>query len=190
MQNFLIRNSWAIGVAGLVSIIFGFAILIWPAITLGVLIKVFGIFAFVQGAVIAVSAIATHREHSYWVLSLLWGLVGIMAGLYVINNPGITGVVLLFVIAAYALVRGVLDIVFGIALREEIKNEWLYILTGIVSVVFGLVIFSRPLDGAIALVWLIATYSIVSGALYIATAFAIHSLKQEITVSPAKRLRS
>jgi uncharacterized membrane protein HdeD (DUF308 family) len=189
MQNFLIRNSWAIGVAGLVSIIFGFSILIWPAITLGVLIKIFGLFAFVQGAVMAISAIANHREHSYWVLSLLWGVVGVLAGLYVFNNPGITGVVLLFVIAAYALIRGVLDIVFGIALREEINNEWLYILTGIVSVLFGLIVFSRPLDGAVALVWLIATYSIISGALYVATAFALHALKQELTVPAAKRLR-
>jgi len=176
MKDFLMRSAWAVGIVGVVSIIFGFAILIWPNITIEILVKAFGLLAFVQGISMAISAVANKHQHAYWVLSLLWGFFGIVAGLYVFANPGISAVVLLFVIAAYALVRGVLDIVMGIILREEVRNEWLYIIGGFISVLFGLYVLRKPLDGAIAIIWLIAIYSILSGGFYIATAFALRSL--------------
>lgn len=142
------RNWWLLLLRGLVAIVF--ALLTWaqPGVSLAALVLVFGIYVLADGLLGVWSAIAKRRDNRHWWLLLLWGLVGIVVGVMTFIMPGITGLVLLMYIAAWAVITGVLQIVAAIRLRKEIKGEWLLILSGLVSVAFGVLLFLQPGAGA------------------------------------------
>jgi uncharacterized membrane protein HdeD (DUF308 family) len=85
----------------------------------------------------------------------------------------VTAVALLILIAAWAIVQGIFEIAAAIRLRKEIKNEWLLILSGVLSVVFGVFMIANPGAGAIAVLWLIGVFSVAYGALLIFLAFKL-----------------
>ena len=101
------------------------------------------------------------------------GILGIAVGVLTLMLPGMTTVILLFTMAGWAVAIGVLQIIGAIRLRKEIDNEWLLILSGAVSVLFGLSIALYPGAGAVALVWVIGTYAIIAGVLNIGLAFRL-----------------
>ena len=170
------RNWWLLLVRGLVAIVF--ALLTWaqPGVSLAALVLVFGIYVLADGLLGVWSAIAKRRDNRHWWLLLLWGLVGIVVGVMTFIMPGITGLVLLMYIAAWAVITGVLQIVAAIRLRKEIKGEWLMILSGLVSVAFGVLLFLQPGAGALAVAWIIATYAFIFGVLMVLLAFKVRKL--------------
>jgi uncharacterized membrane protein HdeD (DUF308 family) len=124
-------------------------------------------------------AIAERKEREHWGLLLLGGLLGIGVGILTFLVPGITALALLFYIAIWAIATGVLEIVTAIRLRKEIAGEWLLILSGLASVVFGVILMAQPGVGALAVLWLIATYAIVFGVLLVILAFKARSFVSE-----------
>ena len=170
------RNWWLLLVRGLVAIVF--ALLTWaqPGVSLAALVLVFGIYVLADGLLGVWSAIAKRRDNRHWWLLLLWGLVGIVVGVMTFVMPGITGLVLLMYIAAWAVITGVLQIVAAIRLRKEIKGEWLMILSGLVSVAFGVLLFLQPGAGALAVAWIIAAYAFIFGVLMVLLAFKVRKL--------------
>ena len=92
--------------------------------------------------------------------------------------PGITALVLLYFIAARTLIIGVIEIIYAIALQRENRNEWLYILKGVLSVMFGGILFVFPGVGALALVTVIGAYAVVIGILLLVVAFRLRKLKE------------
>lgn len=170
------RNWWLLLVRGLVAIVF--ALLTWaqPGVSLAALVLVFGIYVLADGLLGMWSAIAKRRDNRHWWLLLLWGLVGIVVGVMTFIMPGITGLVLLMYIAAWAVITGVLQIVAAIRLRKEIKGEWLLILSGLVSVAFGVLLFLQPGAGALAVAWIIAAYAFIFGVLMVLLAFKVRKL--------------
>ena len=170
------RNWWLLLLRGLVAIVF--ALLTWaqPGVTLATLVLVFGIYVLADGLLGVWSAIAKRRDNRHWWLLLLWGLVGIVVGVMTFIMPGITGLVLLMYIAAWAVITGVLQIVAAIRLRKEIKGEWLLILSGLVSVAFGVLLFLQPGAGALAVAWIIAAYAFIFGVLMVLLAFKVRKL--------------
>lgn len=170
------RNWWLLLVRGLVAIVF--ALLTWaqPGVSLAALVLVFGIYVLADGLLGVWSAIAKRRDNRHWWLLLLWGLVGIVVGVMTFIMPGITGLVLLMYIAAWAVITGVLQIVAAIRLRKEIKGEWLMILSGLVSVAFGVLLFLQPGAGALAVAWMIAAYAFIFGVLMVLLAFKVRKL--------------
>ena len=170
------RNWWLLLVRGLVAIVF--ALLTWaqPGVSLAALVLVFGIYVLADGLLGVWSAIAKRRDNRHWWLLLLWGLVGIVVGVMTFIMPGITGLVLLMYIAAWAMITGVLQIVAAIRLRKEIKGEWLLILSGLVSVAFGVLLFLQPGAGALAVAWIIAAYAFIFGVLMVLLAFKVRKL--------------
>ncbi|HOP88715.1 MAG TPA: HdeD family acid-resistance protein [Ottowia sp.] len=170
------RNWWLLLVRGLVAIVF--ALLTWaqPGVSLAALVLVFGIYVLADGLLGVWSAIAKRRDNRHWWLLLLWGLVGIVVGVMTFIMPGITGLVLLMYIAAWAVITGVLQIVAAIRLRKEIKGEWLMILSGLVSVAFGVLLFLQPGAGALAVAWIIAAYAFIFGVLMVLLAFKVRKL--------------
>ena len=170
------RNWWLLLVRGLVAIVF--ALLTWaqPGVSLAALVLVFGIYVLADGLLGVWSAIAKRRDNRHWWLLLLWGLVGIVVGVMTFIMPGITGLVLLMYIAAGAVITGVLQIVAAIRLRKEIKGEWLMILSGLVSVAFGVLLFLQPGAGALAVAWIIAAYAFIFGVLMVLLAFKVRKL--------------
>jgi uncharacterized membrane protein HdeD (DUF308 family) len=177
------RHWWVVALRGLAAIIFGVLAFIWPAITLGVLILFYGAYAIVDGALALYAAIRS-RGQPVWAL-LMEGILGIGAGLVAFFWPAITALALLYVIAAWAILTGVVEVIAAVRLRQAITNEWALILSGVLSVVFGLLLVIQPGAGALTLVWLIGLYAVLFGLGLLAFAWRLHGLLEHMpAVSP------
>jgi uncharacterized membrane protein HdeD (DUF308 family) len=171
----LARNWWVVLVRGLMGILFGIATFLAPGISLAALVIVFGAYAFADGVLAIISAVRRRGADRWWLL-LLEGLVGIAAGVVTVLWPGITALALLYLIAAWALVTGALEIAASIRLRKAITGEWLLALSGVASIALGVVLALYPGPGALALVIWIGAYAFVFGALLIGLSFRLRSL--------------
>jgi uncharacterized membrane protein HdeD (DUF308 family) len=157
---------------GILAILFGVMAFAWPLITLKVLVLLFGAYALVDGVSSIIAAIRGGTMVPRWWL-VVEGLLGIGAGLAVVFWTGLTALALLIFMGVTAIVRGIFEIVGAIALRKEISNEWMLALSGLASIGFGLIMVLRPGSGAIAMIWIIATYAIAFGLLFIGFAFRL-----------------
>jgi uncharacterized membrane protein HdeD (DUF308 family) len=168
----LAKNWWLLLLRGIAGIIFGVLAFIWPGITLLTLIIFYGAYALIDGIFAIIAAFRGGEAQSRWWL-LLIGILGIAAGLLTFLWPGLTALVLALFIGAWSLIHGIFEIVGAIKIRKEIDNEWWLILSGALSVIFGLVMLILPGAGALALVWVIGAYSIIFGALLVGFAFRL-----------------
>jgi uncharacterized membrane protein HdeD (DUF308 family) len=150
-----------------------------PQASLAALVLLFGVYALVDGALAVATAIAAPGGSEQRWLVALWGLVGIGAGVITFLAPDVTALALLFYIAIWAVATGVLQIAAAIRLRREIEGEWILGLAGLASVVFGVVLVAKPGAGALAVLWIIATYAVVFGILLVILAFKARGLLQE-----------
>jgi uncharacterized membrane protein HdeD (DUF308 family) len=165
MLDVLSRYWWAVALRGAAAVVFGLVALIWPGVTVVVLVALFGAYALVDGIITLGTAIVGGNEsRSQRTWQVVEGVAGVLIGIMTFAWPGITALVLLWLIAAWALVTGVLEIVAAIRLRREIEGEWLLILSGALSVLFGLALMVWPAAGALTVVFLIGIYAIVFGA--------------------------
>lgn len=161
---------WSPVIRGIVAILFGLAALIWPGITLIFLIALYGAYAIVDGLASLVGAFqAAERQRSWWAL-LLGGIVSILAGIVAFVWPGITALVLLFVIGAWAVVTGILAVIAAFRF-----GSWLLGLAGVLSVLFGVILYAFPGAGALSLVWLIGAYALIFGILLVLFGISLHS---------------
>lgn len=176
MLSVIAKNWWLIVLRGVCAILFGLLAWTRPGITLGALIVLFAIYAFVDGVLAFVAAISGASGRPWWML-VLEGLVGITAAAAAFLAPGITAIVLLLFIAARAIVGGILQIAAAIQLRKEIEGELWLVLAGAASVLFGLVLVARPGAGALAVIWMIGLYAILFGGLLVALGFRVRTLK-------------
>ena len=175
LATILFRNWWVLLLRGLIAIAFGLLVWFQPGISLAALVLLFGAYVMADGILGVWTAIAGRAEHEHWWLLLLEGLLGIGVGILTFFAPGITALALLFYIAIWAVATGVLEIAAAIRLRKEIGGEWLLILSGLASVVFGALLVVSPAAGALAVLWLIAAYAIVFGVLLVILAFKARS---------------
>lgn len=143
---------------------------------MAVLVLLFGAWVLVDGIFRVIGAIGHRPSDPDWGWQLVIGILGIIIGLLTFHAPGVTALALVIYIAAWALMIGATEIVVAIKLRHEIKGEWFLILMGVVSIIFAIMLLWNPLPGALALVWLIASYAIVFGVLGIIFGFRLRSL--------------
>jgi uncharacterized membrane protein HdeD (DUF308 family) len=176
MDSFFARSWWVLALRGIFAILFGVLALAWPQLTLLTLVALFAAYALLSGITSVVGALRNRKKDDDWWLSLLIGLVSIGAAVIAMVNPALTTLVFVLVIGANALVTGVLDIVAAVRLRREIEGEWLIALSGLASVAFGAIVFLFPEAGALAMLWLISMYAVVTGALLLAGAFRARAL--------------
>lgn len=167
------RNWWTLALRGLVAVIFGILAFAWPGMTLLTLVFLFGAYALVDGILALINAFRAPRGYPRFGGLIFHGLISIAAGVLAFVWPGITALGLLFLIAAWAIVTGIMEVVAAIELRKVITHEWLMILSGIVSVLFGVAILLRPAAGALALVWWIGSFAIIFGILLMALSFRV-----------------
>jgi uncharacterized membrane protein HdeD (DUF308 family) len=170
MAALLQRNWWVLLLRGIAAIAFGLLAWFEPGVTLAVLVLLFGAYSLVDGALGVWSALAARKEHDDWWLLLLVGLLGVGVGILTFVAPGLTAIGLLFYIAVWAIATGVLEIITAIRLRKQIEGEWLLVLGGVVSVLFGVLLMAQPGAGALAVLWLIGGYAVVFGILLVVLA--------------------
>lgn len=175
MVNALRRHWWILALRGVAAILFGLAAYFWPGAALATLVLLFAAYAVVDGVLVLATGIRQAGENKHWWLLLLEGLVSILAGVAALFYPGITALVLLYFVAAWAVITGILEIVAAVRLREEIKGEFWLGLAGVLSILFGVALFLFPGPGALAVVWLIASYAVVFGIAMIGLGFRLRS---------------
>lgn len=164
-------NWWALLLRGIAALLFGLAALFWPGITLYVLIIFFGAYALVDGIFAVVAGIRGSGGRR-WVF-LAEGVLGILAGAIALFYPGMTAFVLVFVISFWAILTGLLRIVMAFWLRREIENEWLMVLSGVLSVLFGVLLAVIPGAALLTLVWIVGIYELILGVALIFLGFEV-----------------
>jgi len=174
----LLRNWWAVALRGALAVLFGILLLAQPAISLVFLVVVWGAWAFVDGIFSLISAVRAAKGHERWGALALVGVTGILAGVIAWVMPGLTAVALVFLIGAWAVIVGVLQIVAAVQLRKVIRGEFWLGLSGALSILFGILVFANPAAGALAVVWLIGLYAILFGITLLALGFRLRSLRQ------------
>ncbi|MDF0653073.1 MAG: HdeD family acid-resistance protein [Nitrospira sp.] len=176
LLDHLAKNWGWIALRGAAGVIFGVLAIVWPGITLVVLALFFGAYAFMDGVFALVAAYRRREGHkAVWPLVLV-GVLGVAAGVATFLWPGMTALALLLFIAVWALSIGIFQIAAAIRLRKEIDNEWLLGASGALSVLFGALMIASPGAGALAVVWMIAAYSILFGVMLIALGFRLKKL--------------
>ena len=180
----LTRNWWAVALRGLAGILFGIITFVSPGISLAALVLLFGAYAFADGVLSIVSAVRRRGADRWWLL-LVQGIVGIGAGVVTVLWPGITAIALLFVIAAWALAGGALQVAAAIRLRKVMTGEWLLALGGVLSIALGVLLVLLPGPGALALVIWIGAYALVFGVLLLVLGFRLRGLRSPRVHQPA-----
>lgn len=172
----LASHWWVFLVRGLVAIAFGLVAFFYPVATLYTFILFYAVFSIVDGVFAVVSAVRGKESVGpRWWLALI-GALSVVAGLAAYLWPGLTALALLTLIGIWALVYGVVEIIGAIRLRKEIDNEWLLLVHGILAALFGLVVLVRPGTGALALIWLIASFALASGVVLVILSFRLKGL--------------
>ena len=176
LVNDLARHWWVIALRGLAAVLFGVLAFVWPGMTLAVLVLLFGAYALVDGILAIVVAVRGGTDHRLFMG--LEGVVGVLAGLVAFVFPGVTALALLYIIAFWAAVTGVLEVVAAVRLRRAITNEWGLIIGGILSVLFGIVLIVSPGAGALAVVFLIGAYAVLFGVTLLMLSWRLRSHAQ------------
>ena len=169
------RNWWAVALRGVVAILFGVAAFIWPGLTLGVLVVMFGAYAFLDGVFAVVTALRARGERLRWAV-LLEGITGIVAGMLIWLWPQTTLLLLVYFIAAWALITGMLEVLAAFRLRERIHGEWRLALSGVLSMVFALLVGVWPHAAILAIAWLVGAYAILFGIVFLALGWRLRAL--------------
>jgi uncharacterized membrane protein HdeD (DUF308 family) len=174
MLTLLSRNWWLVALRGVIAILFGLLTLLYPTIALGSLVLLFGAYAIVDG-VAAVWSSFQHRAEQGWWTHMLEGVVSVIAGIVAFVYPVMTAVILLYVVAIWAIMTGIFEIWAAIQLRKEITGEFWMGLSGLLSVIFGIVLIANPGPGIFAVLWIVSIYAIAFGVFLVMLAFRLRS---------------
>jgi uncharacterized membrane protein HdeD (DUF308 family) len=177
--------AWMLLVRGVVAILFGVLAIVWPGLTLIALVGLFAAYALISGGVSIATAVRSRSEDRKWWLPLLLGLVSVAAGIAALVYPGLTALALVLLMGANAVVTGVLDIAIAVRLRRVLRGEWVMVLSGIVSIIFGALVLALPGAGALALVWLISFYAVLTGVLLLGLGMRARRVAHDARASTA-----
>jgi uncharacterized membrane protein HdeD (DUF308 family) len=186
MLENLKHEWWLLLLRGACAILFGVLAFAWPGLTGKVLVLLFGAWMMVNGVfALGIAWRAPSRmQGRAWLTGI--GFVAVTAGLVTLYEPNITAVSLVFVIAIWAITAGISEIAVAVRLRKELRNDWALIAGGILSVLFGVLMFAWPAAGALSILWLIGGYAIAFGILLLVAAFRLHGLVAQ--AQPMERL--
>lgn len=174
----MFRNWWAVLLRGLIMVAFGILLLAWPGKTVTVLLRIFGIVIIAYGIVILVQALmARSREGEPFMAPLTGAIVAIAAGIITLAWPSATGLVVLYIVAIWAIVTGVIEIAAAFTFPVRDWPVWVLGVGGLISIVVGVLLISFPSSGIVGLAWVIGIYALVVGALLSAVGLKMRSIK-------------
>jgi uncharacterized membrane protein HdeD (DUF308 family) len=188
MILFDVGDRRSLAIRGAAAVLFGLITLIWPGLTLTALILLFGALALIDGVSMLVAAFTSgSHDGTSKALVVLVGLAGVAAGIITFLWPDITALALLFVVAGWAFVTGVLEIVAAVRLRRELRGEWLLAVVGVLSVLFAVLLVITPGAGALVITWLIGWYAVFAGVMRLALAWRLRQLDPRTGGRPFSR---
>jgi uncharacterized membrane protein HdeD (DUF308 family) len=179
------RNWWMLLLRGVFAILFGIIAWLTPGIALASLVLLFGVYVLIDGVATIISAFNSRATNPNWWVVLLEGIVGVIAGVITFLYPGVTTIALLYIIAIWMIITGVMQIIAAVHLRKEITGEFWLGLAGLLSILVGGYLILNPGPGILALLWVIAVYSIVFGIMLIMLAFRVRGMSNPNAPMPA-----
>ena len=185
MINTLAHNWWTLVLRGLAAILFGILAYVLPDITFTVLVLLFGAYALWDGVFALIGAVRAQGERRWFLI--LEGLVGVAAGLVTFFWPGAATLAILTIIAAWAIVTGIFEVIGAIRLRKEIEGEWFLLLSGLLSVLFGIALVIWPVAGLVAVTWMIGAYAIIFGILLMVLGFRLRNWSDRSFTPPTPK---
>jgi uncharacterized membrane protein HdeD (DUF308 family) len=178
MSEVLAESWWAVGLRGILGILFGLICLLTPGLAVEVFVILFAAYMLVDGVFAIAAGIKAARNGERWGLLILEGIVDLAAGLVAVLWPAITLVALIWLIAIWAVVTGALMLAGAFSLNLD-HGRWWLALGGIASVILGILLVIEPLIGAVVLTLWIGAYAIVFGIFLLILAFQLHSKQEE-----------
>jgi uncharacterized membrane protein HdeD (DUF308 family) len=180
MVGQLIRNWWVPVLRGVVGILFGFLVFAYPRTAVEVFVYLFGAYALIDGVIALAFAFDVSRGRGWLLLS---GIAGIATGILTFMYPSTTAVALVYIVAAWAIITGIFEVVAAFEWRQVLADTWMLGFAGVLSIILGVLLFSSPGAGLLAWAWLIGIYAIVYGVLYIATGIRLKSFPPPLTAT-------
>jgi uncharacterized membrane protein HdeD (DUF308 family) len=167
-------------VRGIVGVVFGLVAFAWPGITIAALVVIFGMYAIIDGVTNMILGLSRRPGlgRSGW--TAVQGIVGVVAGVLAFLWPGVTALALVIFIGAWAIVTGLFEIAAAIKLRKEITGEWMLALSGLLSLVFGALVFAFPGAGAVGIAWVLGAYAMAAGIVLITLGVRLRSKLTEV----------
>ncbi len=190
MLSSLARNWWLVALRGTLAVIFGAAAFVWPGLTFEVLVLLFGAYAFVDGVLVFSFGLMAAGDREQWWPLVLSGILGIGLGVLTFARPETMALALVYVAAFWAIVTGLLEMVAAVRLRDVISGEWLMGLSGVLSIIFGVLVVAQPNAGALALVYLFGFYAILAGISQISLGFRLRGLGADVRNAPIQTASS
>jgi uncharacterized membrane protein HdeD (DUF308 family) len=175
MLETMSRDWWALALRGAIAIVLGVIAFMHPSWTVGALIFLFGIYAFVDGLVAMVAGARLSKQHRQAWPALGGGLFGIVLGAIAMYHPITVAFTLIYIVAVWAILTGVIAVAIAIELRKHVENEWLMGLSGGLSILFGVILASIPNTGIVILAWTVGGYALVFGITMVALAFRLRN---------------
>jgi uncharacterized membrane protein HdeD (DUF308 family) len=172
----LAKKWWVLLLRGILLIIIGLLAFVSP-LTWVIFV---GIYILIDGITMLLSGFSDQPSgQSRWPLVIL-GILGLVAGLLILWEPALGAITLTTIIAVWAVIGGILTIISALRLREEIDNEWWLVLSGILAIIFGVLVFTNVLAGILTIAWVFGVFAIVVGILSIVLAFRVRDFGTQI----------
>jgi len=171
-------NWWMLLLRGIAGVLFGILAFAWPGLTIVTLVVFWGAFVAADGVLALVAGFmgnASPVAPRWWLIVV--GLAGLVSGAIAFFWPVVAAGALLLLIAVWALIVGVSQVIGGIALRREIQGEWMLVLSGLLAIAFGVALVAWPVAGAFAIIWLIGSYAFLFGLFLIGLSLRVRQLK-------------
>jgi len=180
VSEWLEQNWWVALIRGLIAIAFGILVIVWPDVAVKTLVLIFAIFLLVDGLIAAIGSLMNTKYRDWWV-GLVIGIIEIGIGVATLVRPEITLTVILILIGLWAIFRGLVEFLLGIAIRNEVTGEWILILAGLISMLFGVLALLAPfIETGPALLVMIGIYALVIGVIWVIVAFSSKSLAKDL----------
>ncbi|MCJ7654279.1 MAG: DUF308 domain-containing protein [Dehalococcoidia bacterium] len=171
------KHWWQVAVRGLIALLFGIMLLAWPGVSLFVFAILFGAFAFVDGIFTLVAAVNYKAGAGQRAWLFARGILGIIVGIVTFFWPAITELALVLLIGAWALVTGVMELNFAFRSVRETGAKWLFAVSGILSIILGILLLVSPIAAIIVVIWAIGAYAVIAGIVLIVLGFRLRSQK-------------
>lgn len=166
---------------GVIAILFGLAALFWPEATTRIIAMLFGVFVLIWGITTLVQSLISIGKVSLWWLELVFGVLLLGLGVYLVRNPEVTLAWLILFVGFTFAIRGAFDLVQGFFSKDAqvVENKWLYIISAVISLLAGVIVLAHPVASGLAFVWVIGLYAIIQGIVSIVLANKFQELIED-----------